>query len=234
MKYMGSKAKIAKELLPLILNGRGNAVYVEPFCGGCNMIDKVSGPRIAADINPYLIALFKAVVSGSIPPTMNRDCYNHIRANKGLYEDWLVGWAGFGCSYSGKFFAGYAGVVNTKGGVRDYMSEARNALLKQAELLAGVSFNCASYHELNIPNNAIVYCDIPYIGTTEYANPFNHGAFYDWARERAKAGNKVFVSEYTMPEDFTCIWEKEVVSSLSANGKAGASKASVERLFCIY
>ena len=40
------------------------------------------------------------------------------------------------------------------------------------------------------------------------------------------AGNKVYVSEYTAPEDFTCIWEKEVSSSLSKS-----NKKSTEKLF---
>lgn len=44
MKYMGSKWRIAKHILPIILEGRNDGqYYVEPFCGGCNMIDKVQG-----------------------------------------------------------------------------------------------------------------------------------------------------------------------------------------------
>jgi DNA adenine methylase len=41
----------------------------------------------------------------------------------------------------------------------------------------------------------------------------------------------VFVSEYNAPNDFVCLWAKEAKSSLSANGKIGGSKISVERLF---
>lgn len=33
--------------------------WVEPFVGGGNMIDKVTGNRIGADNNKYLIALLK-------------------------------------------------------------------------------------------------------------------------------------------------------------------------------
>jgi DNA adenine methylase len=32
-----------------------NACWVEPFVGGANMIDKVEGKRIGADLNEYLI-----------------------------------------------------------------------------------------------------------------------------------------------------------------------------------
>ena len=42
MKYMGSKRRYARELLPIILEGRQNSQhYVEPFVGGFKMIDKV-------------------------------------------------------------------------------------------------------------------------------------------------------------------------------------------------
>ena len=47
MKYMGSKARFAKYILPIVLEGRTEAqTYVEPFAGGMNMIDKVEGKQI--------------------------------------------------------------------------------------------------------------------------------------------------------------------------------------------
>lgn len=65
MKYMGSKNRLAKHLLPIILKGRKpNQWYVEPFVGGCNMIDKVKGLRLGSDVNGYLIALAKALQGG--------------------------------------------------------------------------------------------------------------------------------------------------------------------------
>ena len=60
MKYMGSKTRIANEILPIILkNRKPYQYYVEPFCGGCNIIDKVDGNRIASDKNHYLIEMWK-------------------------------------------------------------------------------------------------------------------------------------------------------------------------------
>ena len=57
MKYMGSKARIAKYILPIILKDRKpDQWYIEPFVGGANMIDKVEGSRIGADINELLIS----------------------------------------------------------------------------------------------------------------------------------------------------------------------------------
>ena len=66
---MGSKARHAKEMLPIILKDRKEGQwYVEPFVGGCNMIDKVSGNRIGADVHEYLIAMWQAVSVGWLPP----------------------------------------------------------------------------------------------------------------------------------------------------------------------
>lgn len=69
MKYMGSKNRIAKHILPIILQDRKDGQwYVEPFVGGANMIDKVEGNRIGNDIHSYLIALHKAIQLGWKPP----------------------------------------------------------------------------------------------------------------------------------------------------------------------
>ena len=56
MQYMGSKNRIAKDILPIMLKDRReNQYWVEPFVGGGNMIDKVDGLRIGADFNKYVI-----------------------------------------------------------------------------------------------------------------------------------------------------------------------------------
>ena len=45
MKYLGSKNKIAKYILPIMLENRGERTWVEPFVGGANTIDKVDGKK---------------------------------------------------------------------------------------------------------------------------------------------------------------------------------------------
>lgn len=64
MRYMGSKRRIWKYIAPIILEGRKeNQLYVEPFCGGCNSLSQVSGRRLASDVNPYLIAMWKSLLN---------------------------------------------------------------------------------------------------------------------------------------------------------------------------
>ena len=55
MKYMGSKRRIAKDILKIILKDRKeNQYYVEPFMGGCNSLCEVKGLRIGNDFNNYI------------------------------------------------------------------------------------------------------------------------------------------------------------------------------------
>ena len=234
MKYMGSKNRIAKDLLQILLQNRQRKqVYIEPFAGGCNLIDKVAGPRIANDAHPYLVPMWEALVSGWKPKYYSRDEYYKIKSSPNEYPAHVVRWVGFNCSYSGKWFGGYAGKVTTKGGIRDYQKEALTNTLKQVPALAGVQFKNVSYDRLKLPHKSIVYCDPPYEGTTGYALQFDSGAFWAWCRRTANAGHTVFVSEYRAPTDFRCVWQRDVKSSLSANGVSGSSKTSTEKLFTL-
>jgi DNA adenine methylase len=238
MKYMGSKNRIAKHILPIILKDRKEGQwYVEPFCGGCNTLDKVTGNRIGNDVNFYLISFLKELQRGWTPPKkpLSKVEYGQIRESKELYEPHFVGYVGVCCSYSGKWFGGFAGLTRTKiGTVRDYIAEANRSILLQAPLLSGVIFSNDNYSTLPIPPNSIIYCDPPYAGTTGYTgseSDFNHGDFWEWCRGRAKEGHQVFISEYSAPADFVPVWEGKVKSSLSANGISGRSMESVEKLF---
>lgn len=235
MKYMGSKARIVKEILPIILSERKpEQWYVEPFAGGMNSICEVTGNRIANDVHYHLIKMWEELIRGWIPTKITREEYSEIRSNKSRYPSHFVGWVGFNCSYSGKWFGGFAGETKTKiGTIRDYQIEAINNVKNQIDKMKGVVFKNKSYYELELPPNSIVYCDPPYEGTTKYSNEFDHVRFWKWVRKISRQGHTVFVSEYSAPEDFECVWQKEVSSSLRANSEVSGSKKSIEKLFKI-
>lgn len=99
MKYMGSKAKIAEFIVPIIQSHiavSGSRTYIEPFCGGCNVIDKVQAKnRIAADKNEYLIELFKHLqVGGGLPFEITKEEYDRVKENTDNFPPWYVGIAG--------------------------------------------------------------------------------------------------------------------------------------------
>lgn len=233
MKYMGSKNRIAKYLKPFLeKNLNGSNYYVEPFVGGANMIDKIEyDKRIGGEFNEYLVEMWKELQKGWIPKdNYTKEHYLYVKDNKDLNKK-ETGYIGICCSYSGKWFGGFAGKVETKQGIRDYQREAYKNLFNQIPNLKGVKFTHSSYDELEIPNNSVIYCDPPYEGTTKYRNNFNHEKFWEWCRGKVKEGHIVYVSEYNAPNDFVCVWGQEVKSSLSANGKIGGNKKSIEKLF---
>lgn len=85
------------------------------------------------------------------------------------------------------------------------------------------------YRDVEIPLDAAVYADPPYIGTHSYLNDFNHREFYDWLRH---VPIPVYVSEYTMPRDFVRFAAIKKVSSLSAtNNKVTTEGMYVHRRF---
>ncbi|MDC1504736.1 DNA adenine methylase [Winogradskyella sp.] len=230
MKYMGSKARFAKELLPIILKDRKlKQAYLEPFAGGMNMIDKVDGIRIANDQHQELMAIWQALIydNWDPPKTVSEEKYKHIKYNQSEYPKHLVGYVGFN-SFGGKWFAGYR---RDKEGKRDYWGEHYRNITKQVPKLEGVQLSCKSYLDLEIPKNSIIYCDPPYESTTKYRDSFDHAQFWDWCRQQSKAGHQVFISEYNASEDFACIWEKDAKTTFSWHAEHSDAKVSVERLF---
>ena len=233
MKYMGSKARLMPKILPFINKGlQTRASYVEPFAGGMNSMCQVKAQsRIAGEVNPYIAAMWQELLSGWTPKsTYSKDEYMYIQNNKNECPH-LTGYVGICCSYSGKWFGGYAGRTRTSGGIRDYQDEAWRNVKKQLPALRGVQVYCSSYELLHIPSSSVIYCDPPYMGTTKYAVDFDTAAFFSWVRVMVAAGHIVLVSEYSAPADFVELLKLDVVSSLSANGTHGGSKSSTEKLF---
>lgn len=229
MKYMGSKARHAKHILPIILADRKEGQwYVEPFVGGANVIDKVDGNRIGADLNEHVIALWQAVSEGWVPPEfISEDEYGQLRAKNAV--DALTAFVAIGCSYGGKFWGGYARGKNSKGVERNYCAESARFVNRQAPHLKGVAFIHSCYKNLTLPPQSIIYCDPPYANTTKYSTGgFCHESFWKWCDEKVNEGHSVFVSEYIAPDHWDCVWSKEVNNTLVRDT---GSKKGVEKLF---
>jgi DNA adenine methylase len=230
MKYMGSKRKLSKHILPLILQNRKSLSqwYVEPFVGGCNIIDKVKGNRIGNDLNKYVIALFKEMQKDNfeLPSHISETDYKEIQDNKDNYPNWLVGYVGFNLSFGAKFFGGYG---RDSVGVRDYENEAQRNLKAQQKYIKDIIFYNLCYKDLIIPENSIIYCDPPYQETQSYYEQnFNSEEFWDYCRFQVSKNNLVYISEYNAPKDFIIIFSKSVVSSLDLDT---GNKTAIERLF---
>lgn len=227
MVYMGSKSRIAKDLVPILTkNLTKNRYYVEPFAGGMNMMCNIKhSKRLASDKNNYLIAMWRLLLGGyEFPQEISKQVYDFWRnkfnkrgfeGNGDTLEEAIIGWVGFMGSFNGRFFdGGYAGDAK---GREDYIGEHIRNTLSQVDKLKGVEFECGSYETLEIPDNSIIYNDIPYKGTTQYSisKNFDHEKFWQWCRYKTREGNDVLVSEYQAPEDFVCVWEKKVTNAMN-------------------
>lgn len=221
MRYMGGKMRIGKQLANVIQAYQPTA-YDEPFCGVFSVGKHIiCNKRTAGDIQPDLILLLKAIQSGWDPPTnITEEQYDALRNTP---PSALRGFVGFGCSFYGKFFGGFARDPS----MNDFGTIARNNLLKLAPLIQDVAFRNEHYLDYN-GNADVIYCDPPYAGATDYdCGPFDHAQFWDWVRNRKEL---VLVSEYTAPDDFEIIWQKPVTTTMK--DRTGHGCARVERLFC--
>ena len=132
-------------------------------------------------------------------------------------------------SFGAKWFGGYARAHD--GGKRCFSTEAYNNVVKQVPFIKDIEFYHGSYDTFdNYPPNSIIYCDPPYKNTTKYKELLDYEHFYNWCRSMKALGHTVFVSEYTMPDDFICIWEKPVTVNLTNQTKA---VKATERLYTL-
>ena len=239
MTFMGSKSKYVQYIVPIlqkVINDRGVSLYIEPFVGGANIIDKVKCERrIGYDRSDTLIALlcqarddFSKVLADG-----NRELWDKGKSyikDGVMPEDMTLAEIGameFFASFSnGGFPRGYA--KNMAG--RNYFKEARANMEKQAPNLKGIEFYQNNYYNLSGFKGTVIYCDPPYANTKHYGyanqEKMDYTRFWNWAREMSKE-NYVFVSEQIAPDDFEIIWEMEAKRT---NGKDNNFKA-IERLF---
>ena len=223
IKYVGSKARIAKDIVPIIqkcIDDNGIKNYYEPFVGGANMIEHIKcDKRYGNDIHKELIALFKELQNGYTPPhTISEQEYNEVRLNKSLYPNYYVGLVGFNATFGSKYFGGYARGFKADGITpRDIPNEAIRNLTAQFPKIKDVIFSCGDYRQVNIIEPAVIYCDPPYNTPTKYAvEKFKYDDFWNWVRMKSK-DNFVFVSEYNAPDDFICLWQKGITTSLKVH-----------------
>lgn len=232
MKYIWSKNRIAKHLLPIILKDRKPwQWYVEPFVWGANMIDKVEWNRIGADYNSYLIEALKLIQNNvnSIPDIITEEYYKELQNKKEI--NWITWFVWFAMSFWWKFFWWYRrDVAWTKWCIENMKIQTRRSkenAIKQSKAIQWIQFINCSYEDLDIPKESIIYCDIPYKDTTKYKTwCFDYGKFYNWCREKKKEWHQIFISEYNMPDDFKCIWQQEIKNKLN-------NKNATEKLFTL-
>lgn len=200
------------------------------------MIDKIEcSNRIGCDIHKQLIALLQYAQEHEedLPERILEKEYKTVQNNKENYPDSYLGLVGFCASFGAKYFGGYARDSKSDNSGKWSAGAIKN-LKKQLPQIKEVKFRNISFQNLPLDKikGYVIYCDIPYRGTTKYkTDDFPYEEFYEWIKV-ASTNNIVLISEYSMPEEFTCIWQKETKTLLDSNkGKSDDKNIRVEKLF---
>lgn len=228
MRYQGGKSRIAKDIVSKIREMYPTATEIwEPFCGGGAVtlaLAKAGFKVHASDSHEDLILMWQALMRGETEPFA--DVTEAEYASLALdTPSARRGAVGFGASFGGGWFAGYA---RTEG--RVFIRES----FRNCSRLHGldITFTLADY--TSTPDHVLVYADPPYHGTKPYkgAPAFDHAAFWSWVRRRQ---GPTFVSELIGPDDIDIVWRKQHKSQNASNSPTTKATAKViereERLY---
>lgn len=104
----------------------------------------------------------------------------------------------------------------------------RQTEIERLQSLQSLQKYGVDYQKVPIPKGALIYCDIPYVGTNcgKYQG-FDHERFYEWAWQQ----DNIFISEYTMPEGFIEVAniDKSVLSAADGNNYKAEEKIFTNR-----
>ena len=217
MRYMGGKARQAKRLVESL---PAADVLVEPFGGGASVTAAAafSGKFktiLAYDANESVALFWAAIIDGWLPPTtMTRETYDELRIGD---PSPMKAWAGFACSYVGKWFSGYGPEASG----RFYLEESLRSTIKKRDAmrLADVRWAGSDYLEVDIPVGSVVYCDPPYADSESYSavDSFDSVAFWNWASQ----ADNIFVSEFKAPNGWLIVdsWNRPATVNHSDSKK---------------
>ena len=235
MKYLGGKHNIGLQISTFLkshytddLNG-----YLEPFCGSLGVFKHMSvineKPATANDIQPDIIQLWKELQDNTlhVPTSFSQNEYNESKLLSSPSS--LKAISGFGLSFGGKWFGGYAQKSAGNSG-RNYLSEFRNSIepIKKSIQRDNVFFERKSYFDFE-PVNMLIYCDPPYKSTQRYSTgQFDSELFWNTMRKWSEQ-NVVFISEQTAPNDFKIVWTKPKLRTLQRKNRIFMN----ENIYCL-
>jgi len=232
MQYQGGKAKIARPLAAVILAHRsGQTTYIEPFLGGASVFSLVAPSfpvALAGDVHPDLVLLWQAVLDGWDPPKdLSESEWRWLKAVPEASP--IRGFAGFACSFGGRWFEGYARSSKCP----NFAARGRRRILEKARGMTHAEIRLARYEEWEdrIGPEVMVYADPPYEGTKPLAADLGSPAdFWETMERWVGQGALVLVSGYEAPEGWSEVWGIDTQARLSLGDKTRLAR---ERLFVL-
>lgn len=229
MQYLGGKTRLAKHIVPLMLR-HNRPTYVEPFLGGGSVAEKMA-PHFEnvylSDVHEDLILMWQALQQGWEPPDhVSEEEYARLKKSE---PSALRGFVGFGCSFGGRWFEGYA-----RSGKTNFAATSRRVVLRQIKGIGQAKIiqrGYASALEGVEASQCVVYCDPPYASTKRYSgtDTFNHDEFYRVVKQWADRGATVYVSEYNGHPDWELVYERE--QALTVKKTSAKRETRTEKLW---
>ena len=171
-------------------------------------------------ITPYKEAIHKAIVNKEYSPIFLEITGGIIPFNAESALDRRKEWLAFSKGLPRKFHE-IEPLECTSNLIRMQGVERIEALITPKPL--PIETLTRGYRDYTYTPGDVVYCDIPYSKTYcgGYSG-FDHSTFWDWARTIP-----CYVSEYTAPDDFECVWQKAIPVLMST----AKTKKATEKLF---
>jgi hypothetical protein len=216
----------------------------EPFCGGGAVtlaLSRVGFKVHASDSHEDLILMWQAAMRGESEPFADVSEAEHATIRFAAPSA-RRGFVGFGASFGGVWFGGFARHSPGKGvgyscdspRMANGKFHAWHESHRSLQRLRGRSVEFTHAQYTTAPDNSLVYADPPYVGTAPYkgAPDFDHAAFWQWVRERK---GPTFVSELTAPDGMQIVWRKAHKSQMTSNSPTSRATSGIvhreERLY---
>ena len=216
--YLGGKKMVRNDICAAIEKRRENRPFYDVFMGMGSIVGgMIGGERHGNDACRAIITMFEQYRAGWRPPdNVTREEWVELK-RKQDHDNPLTAFVGFGCSYVGYWYTSYA--ANTKD--RNFAATAGRGLAKLARDLEGVHLTSLDYLELQIPDGAIAFNDVPYGFTSKHNrypgaskrfkyDEFLENARYNWRRRDIH----VYLTEHVQPTaEWQEIWNRTLRKS---------------------
>ena len=243
LPYKGSKNSIAEKIINFLPEAE---CFVDLFAGGCAMTHCAmeSGKYkrfIINDVESDITQLFVDAVNEKYKNEdrwISRECFEMFKdTDPYIRYIWSFGNNGRDYMY-GKEIEPLKAILHQlfyskspheamliwKKFVRAWTKKPQSLeSLERLQSLQSLERYADDYQSIEIPENSVIYCDIPYKETNKYNTNFDHDRFYKWAKEQ----KNIYISEYEMPEGFECVLEMPKRVTMMANG----NNLAIEKLW---
>ena len=202
MRYQGGKYRQAGVISNYVNMVKTTSHYCEPFCGALSVACKVDDrfELLLCDNNKALITMWSYLLNNEvILPSISESDYNELKNLKDP-DNWLTAYAGFGLSFGGKWFGGYAR------GRGDYNGELQRSVEKKIRSLKSkkaVDFVHCDCYDLVVNSKSVIYLDPPYVGRTGVGG-FNRDGLdvFELGERLVNDGHIVLITEFRQGGEF--------------------------------